>query len=70
MTTYKERQQNLQMFVLQKGCVVLGTFGNLKKVCAYLDGKDFYKYNTIVRKKDEDYPITKGDYTVFKVKHT
>lgn len=67
MTTYKERQANLQMFVLQKGYVVLGTFGNLKKVCEYLEGEDFYSYNTIVRKKE--YPVTYGDYTVSKVKH-
>jgi len=55
------------MFVLQEGCEVLGTFGNLKKVCVFMKGKDFPKYNTIVRKKE--YPITYKDYKVFKVKH-
>lgn len=65
--TYKERQANLQMFVLQKGCVVLGTFGNLKKVCEFLNDEDFYSYNTIVRKKE--YPVTYGEYIVSKVKH-
>jgi len=69
MTTYKERQANLKMFVLQKGCVVLGTFGNLKKVCDFLKDEDFYSYNTIVRKKDEDYPVNYKEYIVSKVKH-
>ena len=69
MTTYKERQENLQMYVLQEGCEVLGTFGNLKKVCDYLEeqNKDFYSYNTAVRKKE--YPISKGEIKIYKVKH-
>jgi len=67
MTTYKERQENLEYYVLLENCDVLGTFGNLKKVCEFLDGKDFYSYNTIVRKKN--YPVTYKDYKVFKVKH-
>tara|TARA_R100000935_G_scaffold13736_5_gene27654 strand:+ start:81770 stop:81976 length:207 start_codon:yes stop_codon:yes gene_type:complete len=67
MTTYKERQENLEYFVLLEYCNVLGTFGNLKKVCDFLDGKDFYSYNTIVRKKT--YPVTYKNYKVFKVKH-
>ena len=67
MPTYKERQENLEYFVLLDGDDVLGTFGNLKKVCDFLDGKDFYSYNTIVRKKT--YPVIYKNYKVFKVKH-
>ncbi len=67
MPTYKERQENLEYFVLLDGDNVLGTFGNLKKVCDFLDGKDFYSYNTIVRKKT--YPVIYKNYKVFKVKH-
>lgn len=67
MTTYKERQENLEYFVLLEDCNVLGTFGNLKKVCDFLKGKDFYSYNTIVRKKT--YPVVYKNYKVFKVKH-
>ena len=47
MPTYKERQENLEYFVLLDGDNVLGTFGNLKKVCDFLDGKDFYSYNNV-----------------------
>lgn len=67
MTTYKERQENLEYFVLLKDCDVLGTFGNLKKVCDFLAEEDFYSYNTIVRKKT--YPVTYKNFKVFKVKH-
>lgn len=67
MTTYKERQENLEYYVLLKDCEVLGTYGNLKKVCDYLDGEDFYSYNTIIRKKE--FPVTYKNYKVFKVKH-
>ena len=67
MPTYKERQENLEYFVLLDGDYVVGTFGNLKKVCDFLDGKDFYSYNTIVRKKT--YPVIYKNYKVFKVKH-
>jgi hypothetical protein len=67
MSTYKEQLKNKKTYVLLKDCEVLGTFGNLKKVCAFMEGKDFYSYNTIVRKKT--YPIIYKNYTVFKVKH-
>ena len=67
MTTYKERKEKLENFVLLEGDNVLGTFGNLKKVCDFLEGKDFYSYNTIVRKKS--YPVAYKNYKVFKVKH-
>ena len=67
MTTYKEQRANLEYYVLLKDCEVLGTFGNLKKVCDFLEGQDFYSYNTIVRKKT--YPVIFKDFKVFKVKH-
>lgn len=67
MVTYKERQGNLQMYVLLEGCEVLGTFGNLKKVCDFMEGKDFPKYNTIIRKKEN--PIIHKDYKICRVKH-
>lgn len=67
MTTYKEQIKDRKTFVLQKGCVVLATFGNLKKVCEYMAEKKFPSYHTLVRKKD--YPLTYNDYTIFKVGH-
>lgn len=67
MTTYKERIKNLEHYVLLENSDVLGTFGNLKTLCDFLDGKDFYSYNTIVRKKT--YPVTYKNYKVFKVSH-
>lgn len=67
MTTYKEQQENRKSYVLLKDCDVLGTFGNLKKVCDFMQKKDFYSYNTIIRKKE--FPIIYKEYKVFKVKH-
>ena len=67
MTTYKEQQKDRTNFVLLENGNVLGTFGNLKKVCDFLQKKDFYSYNTVVRKKD--FPIIYKDYSVWKVKH-
>ncbi len=67
MTTYKEQQKDRTNFVLLEDGNVLGTFGNLKKVCDYLQNKDFYSYNTIIRKKE--YPVIYKDYSVWKVKH-
>lgn len=67
MTTYKEQRANLEYYVLLKDCEVLGTFGNLKKVCDYLSDKDFYSYNTLVRKKK--FPVVYKEYKLFKVKH-
>ncbi len=66
MTTYKEQQENKQYYVLMKKCEVLGTFGNLKKVCEFMEGKDFYSYHTLARKK---FPVEYKDCKVFKVKH-
>ena len=67
MVTYKEQKENKKAFVLLKDCVVLGSFGNLKKVCDFMNGKDFYSYNTIIRKKE--YPILYKGYKIYKVKH-
>lgn len=67
MTTYKEQQKDRTNFVLLEDGNVLGTFGNLKKVCDFLQNKDFYSYNTVVRKKE--FPIIYKDYSVWKVKH-
>ena len=66
MTTYKEQQENKQYYVLLKDREVLGTFGNLKKVCEFMEGKDFYSYHTLVRK---EFPVVYKDYKVFKVRH-
>jgi hypothetical protein len=67
MTTYKKQQENKMSYVLLKDCEVLGTFGNLRKVCDFMDGKDFPSYWTIVRKKEN--PLIVDDYKIFKVKH-
>jgi len=67
MATYKEQIKNRKSFVLQLNDSVVASFGNLKKVCNFMKGKDFPKYNTIVRKKE--YPITHKNYTLYKVKH-
>lgn len=67
MTTYKEQQKDRTNYVLLENGNVLGTFGNLKKVCDFLQNKDFYSYNTVVRKKE--FPIIYKDYSVWKVKH-
>ncbi|MCH7783925.1 MAG: hypothetical protein IIB06_00705 [Bacteroidetes bacterium] len=67
MATYKEQQENRKSYVLLKDCEVLGTFGNLKKICEFMEGEDFYSYNTIIRKKD--FPILYKGYKIFKVKH-
>ena len=66
MTTYKEQQKNKQYYVLLSNCEVLGTFGNLKKVCEFMNGQDFYSYHTLVKK---DFPISYNGYKLFKVKH-
>lgn len=67
MTTYKEQREKLMHYVLVEKDLVLGTFGNLKKVCEFLKDEDFYSYNTIIRKKD--FPVRYKDYSIFKVKH-
>lgn len=67
MTTYKEQQENKMSYVLLQDCEVLGTFGNLRKVCEYMDGKDFPSYWTLVRKKEN--PIEFDNYKIFKTKH-
>ena len=67
MTSYKERQEKLHYFVLVKDGVPLGTFGNLKKIVEFMDGKKFPSYWTLARKKE--FPISANDYELFTVKH-
>ncbi|WP_299099544.1 hypothetical protein [uncultured Winogradskyella sp.] len=67
MTTYKEQQENKMSYVLLKDCEVLGTFGNLKKVCDFMEDEDFPSYWTLIRKKN--FPITINNYSIHKVKH-
>ncbi len=67
MVTYKERQENKHNFVLLENKVPVGTFGNLKKVVEFMDGKDFPSYWTLIRKSQ--YPLTYEIYEVYKVKH-
>lgn len=66
MATYKEQQKNKHYYVLLKNSEVMGTFGNLRKVCEYLKGIDFYSYHTLVRK---EFPIVYKNYKLFKVRH-
>ncbi len=66
MTSYKEQKEKKQYYVLLKNWDVLGTFGNLKKVCEFLEGEDFYSYHTLVRK---EFPLEYKDYKIFKVRH-
>jgi hypothetical protein len=69
MNTYKEQQENKHNFVLMKGSEVIGTFGNLRKICNFVTDESFPSYWTLVRKNEEDYPISAENYTIFKVKH-
>lgn len=67
MVTYKERIQNKTNYVLIENDVVLGTFGNLKKITDFMKDKDFPSYWTLVRKKDN--PIVFKSYKIFKIRH-
>ena len=67
MVTYKERQQNKKYYVLLEDGVPLGTFGNLKKVVEFMEGKEFPSYWTLIR-KDEN-PLEFDNYKIYKVKH-
>ena len=67
MTTYKERIKDKTNFVLIKNDVVLGTFGNLRKITEFIEDDNFPSYWTLVRKNE--YPIEFKDYKIFKVKH-
>ena len=67
MVTHKERMKNKMNFVLIKNDVVLGTFGNLRKITEFVKDKSFPSYWTLVRK--DEFPIEFEDYKIFKVKH-
>jgi len=54
-------------FVLIKDDIVLGTFGNLKKITEFVEHEKFPSYWTLIRK--EEYPIVFDSYKIFKVKH-
>ncbi|WP_047549671.1 hypothetical protein [Psychroserpens sp. Hel_I_66] len=67
MTTYKERKENKTNYVLLRDCVVIGTYGNLKKITENVEDSNFPSYWTLVRNKE--YPIEFDNYQIFKVKH-
>ncbi len=67
MTTYKERKKKQYNYVLLENGVVLGTYGNLKKITEFVDDDNFPSYWTLVRKKE--FPIKFDNYKIFKVKH-
>lgn len=67
MTTYKERKKKQYNYVLLKDCVVLGTFGNLKKITEFIEDDKFPSYWTLIRKKEN--PIEFDNYKIFKAKH-
>jgi len=66
--SYKEQQENNYNFVLMKDNDVIGTFGNLRKLCNFVTDKSFPIYWTLVRKDEKDYPLKSGNYIIFKVK--
>lgn len=67
MATYKEQQKDKKYYVLLEDGVPLGTFGNLKKVVEFMEGKEFPSYWTLVRKNEN--PIIIGHHSIYKVKH-
>ena len=67
MVTYKEQIQNRTSYVLLVDNEVKATFGNLKKLCDYVEDENFLSYWTLVRKKEN--PIVFEQYKIFKVKH-
>ena len=67
MVTYKERQKNKKNYVLLSEGAPLGTFGNLRKITEFMEGKEFPSYWTLIRRKEN--PILFGKYQIFKVKH-
>ncbi|NQU85555.1 MAG: hypothetical protein HQ541_07325 [Mariniphaga sp.] len=66
---YQDRIKDLQYYVLLHGEIVLGTFGNLKKVADYSKNEDFYSYWTLTRKNESEFPVSKNNFTLFRVKH-
>lgn len=54
-------------YVLIKGDIVLGTFGNLKKITDFVEDQSFPSYWTLVRKNEN--PIIHKDYRIYKVRH-
>ncbi len=67
MTTYKERKKKQYNYVLLKDGIVIGTFGNLRKITEFIKDDSFPSYWTLVRKKV--LPIEFENYKIFKVKH-
>lgn len=66
---YQDHIKNLQNFVLIQDLIVLGTFGNLRKLVNFIKDDDFPSYWTLIRIKEEDYPIEYNNYSIFKVRH-
>jgi len=69
MNTYKEQQENKHNFVLMKENNIIGTFGNLRKLCNFVTDNTFPSYWTLIRKNKKNYPLEIGNYIIFKVKH-
>lgn len=51
MSTYKETIERKKYYVILEKNDVKGVFGNLKRACEFMQGKDFPSYWTLVRKK-------------------
>jgi len=66
---HQEYIGNRKSFVLLRNNTVLGTFGNLRKVINFMKDEKFYSYWTVIRIKEDKYPIVYQDYSIFKVKH-
>lgn len=67
MNTYADRKKARRHWILLDKCDVVASFGSLKKICEYMEGKEFPSYWTLVREKE--FPIVVGDYKIFKVNH-
>lgn len=70
MVTHREKIKNQQTWVLTKGVTVLSTSGNLKSLIESIAQKGVFSYNTLSKlDKNKDFPVTSGEYTIWRVKH-
>ena len=67
MGTYKEQVAKRMSYVLLKANIVLGTFGNLRKLTEFVEDEEFPSYWTIIRERE--FPLTYNEYSIHKVKH-
>lgn len=67
MVRYKDRKNNTFYYTLMKDCEVLGTFGNLKALCSFVEDENFPSYWTLIRKKEDLFYA--GSYKIQRVKH-